>query len=552
MEAAVASNRWLQLLRERTDEDLLPHQKPVVAYMTRPDRRSLVMAHSTGGGKTRTAGAVIWALVTDKAVARVVVVTTRSVRPQFYDEVFLLLARILHSRRRAQRFMSRYVTIVTHETFRAQAKRTAAAALGRPPTLDDAKGTIAAVHDSYADALVIVDEAHRFCYTPHKEGAFWAVHAARGARKLMLLTATLASNKLNELVTFMALLNDTSVADAAAEFKTAWRDGRALTDDDAATARRCPPLFPGRVSYYDKNADAALRDKYPEVTAEQVNITMTRDFEAAYDAFRAQSYDQVPQILDVKTAMGFSDGEAKKNFIPFHNGVRRLVNAELERGGVGDGKVTYIVSDIRRRIAATPAGEPPPKSIVYSFFDDAGGKQAADALQKADLPFLRISGATRESERQRLREQFNACTDKPLTLIISTAAAEGTDTRGAEVVYILERWWHSGRERQAIGRAARYGSHLYLPVARRRVVVQVLVLRKSTGDSIDQLLQTICQMKERDVTRPVQRHLRQTSIEQQADWWKPGPLPAVRAKPLAPERSRMIRDKGRRVLEVQL
>ena len=74
----------------------------------------------------------------------------------------------------------------------------------------------------------------------------------------------------------------------------------------------------------------------------------------------------------------------------------------------------------------------------------------------------------------------------PISLLISSAGAEGLDLKGTRLIQLLEPHFNEEKEKQIIGRGIRYGSHAALSPEQQHVLVQ-RYLAQPQGGWLDRL-----------------------------------------------------------------
>lgn len=141
-------------------------------------------------------------------------------------------------------------------------------------------------------------------------------------------------------------------------------------------------------------------------------------------------------------------------------------------------KVLALVSDV----AAARRTDPTLKCVVFSQFRKCLDEAAA-ALQAAGVACAQLSGASKLSQRNETLELFRT-EDGPAVLLITTrAGGVGLSLTEASRVYMMDLWWNSAVDAQAMDRVHRIGQRN-----------PVNVIRYVCADSIEQ---SILEMQER-------------------------------------------------------
>lgn len=102
--------------------------------------------------------------------------------------------------------------------------------------------------------------------------------------------------------------------------------------------------------------------------------------------------------------------------------------------------------------------------LVFSQFTSMLGL-IAEGLDRKQVPYYRLEGATSAADRKRQVEEFNQC-GKPVFLISLKAGGTGLNLTGADTVIHFDPWWNPAVEEQAEDRAYRIGQEKNVQVIR--------------------------------------------------------------------------------------
>ena len=102
-----------------------------------------------------------------------------------------------------------------------------------------------------------------------------------------------------------------------------------------------------------------------------------------------------------------------------------------------------------------------------------------ERLDREEIPYYEITGATPKKERLRLVTDFNTG-DVPLFLISLRAGGTGLNLTGADIVIHYDPWWNAAAQNQATDRAHRIGQQ-------KPVTVFKLIAKDSIEEKIQQL-----------------------------------------------------------------
>ena len=233
---------------------------------------------------------------------------------------------------------------------------------------------------------------------------------------------------------------------------------------------------------------------YPSVEVHLVEIPMSDKYCAEYERVENQTLNPLQ-----KDILGESDLK------PFHNGIRRTVNADIEEYNP---KLDWVRSHLLKHNKR--------KMVIFSPFISLGVMQlellVADFEIKPEIGV--ITGDHSEEERQEVIALFN--TDQIQVLIISVGAGGlGINLIGTRDVVIMQPGWNDVEMQQAMGRAIRFHSHTHLPKEDQKVEVWKLHLVKedyiTQGLAADQIIENIAIRKQNEV-EPFLQELKAVSI----------------------------------------
>lgn len=423
---------------------LQPHQERVVRRMLDPGTSGLIARHGVGSGKTLTSLAVWHALNRpDTAVV---------------------------------------VPAALQENYRKEIRKWVG---GEPANLRIISQQLLARQqalDGKAPDLLIVDEQHR-AREPRT-----ALHQALRkipARKRLLLTGTPVFNHPHDVAAAVNLAAGKDVLPPArADFERLYLRKQ---EDAGGLLALLQGLKPAEVrTLHDRPRLQRILDQYvdhhagqtggfPRVKEEVVHVPMKGGQTDIYDAVMGQA----PAWVRWKVRMGMPPGkgelEAMRSFL---TGARQVSNTNREfirTGREEAAKLDAAFLDLQAALKADPRH----KAIVYSNYLASGLEPVKERLRRARIPFGEFSGAMSRKERDELVRQYNA--DKLRALLITSAGAEGLDTKGTSLVQLLDPSWNLAKEQQIIGRAARYLSHAHLPPDKQEVQVRRYLARPQAG-----------------------------------------------------------------------
>jgi superfamily II DNA/RNA helicase len=129
-------------------------------------------------------------------------------------------------------------------------------------------------------------------------------------------------------------------------------------------------------------------------------------------------------------------------------------------------KIDAMLADLQRGIKKDPNF----KSITFSNYLDAGLKPYSQQLTQQGIRHGMFTGEEKQLTRTQMIKDYNEGRLKHL--LISPAGVEGLDLKGTKLVQKMDPDWNPERSNQAVGRAARFKSHDFLPENERNVQVR--------------------------------------------------------------------------------
>lgn len=457
--------------RARGVAGLAPHQRACVEHLR--ERRTLLIAHTLGSGKTLTALAAAADFVARRGPASlVVVVAPKSVCPHFAAE---------RAKHRVP-IPPGQIEIVTYDRFaRMHFDYTAVAERG---------------------VMAIFDEAHVMRNTRTRR-ALKAVEFAKHCARVVLLTATVFINAPADLHIAKLLLGGEREPGAPGYREMA--DTRLISSQRFGKLALLPGFteekFAGLVSVFRPAASSAMAERFPRQALRPVFLCMPPDYEAEY----------------LKCALD-NEESFYKNPCAFYTGVRQAANVIDSR--TTSPKLRWLVEFL--------AAHPRKRVVVFSNFLDAGIQVLSAMIEAGALADEHarlaaagaapeggprapehgsITGAASAEERAAVCRAFR---DGGVSLVLlSRAGGVGIELVDADAFVVMEASFNDDSEMQAIGRTIRLDAHKMRPPEERVVEVFklcVLVRREydvfaKTG-STQAYLQRVVQMFENGTASP--------------------------------------------------
>lgn len=212
------------------------------------------------------------------------------------------------------------------------------------------------------------------------------------------------------------------------------------------------------VSDYDPATHAKLdyAAHYPKIVRRRLHVPMTYPHALYYLAMRG------------RLTLNSPDGKRHVHYMPTGNHYSRQQVMAANGADVVSGrspKAVAIVKDMARRLTKEDGEKEKedyrrvPHDVVYSEFLEEGIHHVRREIEHYRLPWrvAEVTGSVPEDERDRLINAFSA--GELDVLLISRAAALGTNIMGAERMYCMEAFPNVFAQSQTEMRVVRVGSH---------------------------------------------------------------------------------------------
>lgn len=324
------------------------------------------------------------------------------------------------------------------------------------------------------NSLLVVDEAHR---ARTQGGNLMNALENSEAKKKLLLTATPIFNHPQDLASLVNLAaNKRLLPTDKAEFNKEYVNQREVK----------PPLYqrlfgvqPG-IDYELKNQaklknilnryvdyQAGSTEGFPQVKDETVKVPMG---DRQMDVYKS-ILGKAPLWTRWKVKSGLPPGKGEfESMRAFLSGARQVSNTTqgftTRPSEVQSPKIDRAFRYFQQQAKANPRY----KAVVYSNYLNSGLNPYKQLLDRSRIPYGEFSGDVSPAVRNQMVADYNA--NKLKALLVSSAGSEGLDLKGTRLVQILEPHFNEEKEKQIIGRGARYQSHAMLPTNEQNVLVQ--------------------------------------------------------------------------------
>jgi SNF2 family DNA or RNA helicase len=414
--------------------ELQEHQKKALA---RALVSNLLLAHSTGSGKTLTSIAIADAL--NKPVT---VLTPASLVDNFKKEI------------------AKHVKKGTGPSY-------------------DVKSINKAVLDNYQipkGNTVILDEIHNLRNSGTAKQKYIKSQLDRAGR-IIGLTGTPAYNDISDWAPLVNIVANKNVVPAkASDFRATYIEtervrqsaldrllhGRSKAGTvehlkhGADLRRRLTPW----IDIFDKDVEKAARnDVY-------IDTTMSPEQVKLYKAFLKKMPESLRRKLNQNLPPNRSELGQLNTFLI---GPRQVVNTAegYDIDAPAGDKIVKASENLKEAIKKNPKL----RAVVYSNFLDSGVNSYARVLDETKIPYGVYTGALDPKQKKALVDNYNKALGASV-LLISGAGAEGLDLKNTRLIQILEPYWNNSRIEQVIGRGIRYKAHDDLKPEERKVTVE--------------------------------------------------------------------------------
>jgi hypothetical protein len=331
------------------------HQEKVVKYLL--DHKGIIVLHSTGAGKTFTSIASAEELLKRKIISHAIVLVNKSIINQYYREIDVIDQKI-----------RKYFIVITVQKF-INNYQTYKPLLNR--------------------SILIVDEAHHYTNL-NATSTQYLIQASKLAKRVILLTGTLYTNKLFDVVPLRSMVSgENPITKKNFEEGLAIHKGTFLKE-----------YLKGYVSVFliDKNKNS----NYPKVIVHDVNLKMNPKTEKLISKEK-----NAPFFMgERKHILGLSGQQTFDN------------NTELSK--ICE-KCLWLLNHLPQWIER---GE---KTILYVSFLDAGVRVIQKMIMNMGINCVVIDGEVTQNQRAKIMESFNQPLN-PQKLLKSDSGDNGTGT----------------------------------------------------------------------------------------------------------------------------
>lgn len=295
------------------------------------------------------------------------------------------------------------------------------------------------------------------------------------AKHRIALSGTPIENNLGELYTLFRFLNP-AMFNSAADFNRDYAQPIQKENDDAAADELRKKIYPFILRRLKNDVLKELPPKVEQVLYVEMSEAQKKHYEDRRLFYKA-----------------IIDGEIEKNGIAKSQFVILEAMLELRQiATVPESKTEGLIESAKsERLleALEEAVSNGRKCLVFSNFL-AGVEQVCTALNTKEIKHLRMTGAT--ADREVLVERFqNDPKTKVFVMSLKTGGV-GLNLTAADTVFILDPWWNTSAEAQAVDRAHRIGQRntvfTYRLIAKDSIEEKIRQLQEKKKNLVDQVV----------------------------------------------------------------
>jgi len=291
----------------------------------------------------------------------------------------------------------------------------------------------------------------------------------------LALSGTPIENNLGELYTLFRFLNPTMFG-SGSEFERDYVQPIQRTGDKEAAHELRRKIYPFILRRLKGDVLKELPPKIEQVLYAEMGVEQKRFYES-----RRRFYQELIK------------GEIERKGLAQSRFVVLEALLELRQiATVPESKSDGLIVSAKREILMETLKEAVMnnrKCLVFTNFL-AGIEQVSEALNEESIEHLTMTGAT--SNRQQLVERFQ--NDPRLKVFVMTlkTGGVGLNLTAADTVFVLDPWWNTSAETQAIDRTHRIGQSktvfTYRLIAKDTIEEKIMALQQRKRELVDQIV----------------------------------------------------------------
>lgn len=232
-----------------------------------------------------------------------------------------------------------------------------------------------------------------------------------------------------------------------------------------------------------KQVAADLPDKTESIMWCEMEDPQRALYEEVKDSIRDNIFLNIKSEGLGKSKMGILAGILRLRQICCSPHLIQELNDRVEQGSI---KLTMLLDELENQLTEN-------KVLVFSQFKGML-HLIAKHLRKTGIEYYHFDGDTEISRRQEMVNAFNAEDDTARVFLISLKAGNtGLNLTAADYVFLVDPWWNTAVEQQAIDRTHRIGQtkHVfaYRMVCKNTIEERIVQLQKKKQWISDELIQ---------------------------------------------------------------
>lgn len=322
-------------------------------------------------------------------------------------------------------------------------------------------------------STLIIDEAHSLRNANSQRYRYISKQAPKAGR-IIALTGTPAYNKIADLGPLVNIVAGSRVLPTTPErfntqyvrevikYPTLEEKLKGVTPGVTYTLKRknkLSPILQKYIDVFDKEIEK------PKVEEENYYVPMTPEQEEVYQYVQRE----LPPWIREKLKANMPPSKAEAVYLnSFLTGVRQAANTPeaYQNTKTPGGKVKKMEELIREAYKKNPHL----RALIYSNFKESGIDAIAKLLEKDKIPYQAFHGGLNPHQKKKIVDEYNKGN---LPVILGTgSASEGLDLKKTNIIQLMEPHFNNSRLEQVIGRGVRYKSHEGLPEDQRKVKIQ--------------------------------------------------------------------------------
>lgn len=218
-------------------------------------------------------------------------------------------------------------------------------------------------------------------------------------------------------------------------------------------------LIAPHVDVFDTDIDK------PERIDEHIRVPMSAEQVRMYRAVERN----MPSYMRRKLQKNIPPNKTEAKMLnAFYSGVRQISNST--RSFDTEGEPGTKIRQAAAELAARMKENPKLRALVYSNYLESGVDSYASLMDEHKIPYAKFTGSLTPKHKKQIVEDYNS--GKVPVILGSGSASEGLDLKNTRLIQLLEPHFNQPKLDQVIGRGIRYKSHEELPKDQRNVTVQ--------------------------------------------------------------------------------